>query len=468
MRSTLRYRFFTTVIIILFSVLLPLSAQNKIKVLDQATNTPIQGVSVQSDDLTKGTVTNKDGEFFLKDLPKIKETDILHFSHVSYTGKSISLRETIDNNYTVFLTENTRSLQGVTVEGKKIELKPFLSYKKLASMPKGLFSFGAQLVGDKIYVVGGNESVEQDDGLKAMSEANPHAQERGNEAMFEEFAKRLESSTKWVAYNNKMYIYDITSGKWETSKHEFKDRAYLNMNYFNGKLYILGGKRLSTNRKFEYLDETLEIYDIRKDKIHTDKTNPHQAINFMSDICEDNIIVMGGSVKFRETSVKETKSYSDKIHLLNLKTGYWYQLGDMPQGKEAKGIVIGNKAYLIGGYNTKALETIELYDLSSGKWDTGTLLLYPCERPAITYNDNIIYIFDDGKIQTYNTRNGEINAYLINLNLKYAEIYFHNEKLYILGGYEYNEFSKTPSASLYSVEFSEFKKTEKFNTNIRN
>jgi hypothetical protein len=72
----------------------------------------------------------------------------------------------------------------------------------------------------------------------------------------------------------------------------------------------------------------------------------------------------------------------------------------------------------------------------------------------------MIYIFDNGKIQTYNTDTKEINAYLIDLPLKNSELFYSNDMLYILGGSLKNEYSVTPSSGLYSIDLNEFKRTE--------
>lgn len=45
------------------------------------------------------------------------------------------------------------------------------------------------------------------------------------------------------------------------------------------------------------MDNTIEIYDIKKDTITVDNSNPHQAVNTASFIFEDNIILIRDSIK---------------------------------------------------------------------------------------------------------------------------------------------------------------------------
>ena len=60
----------------------------------------------------------------------------------------------------------------------------------------------------------------------------------------------------------------------------------------------------STNRKIEYLDETVEIYDIHRDTLLTDPVNPHQAASAAAFVYDDKLIVMGGSTYRVENGCK--------------------------------------------------------------------------------------------------------------------------------------------------------------------
>jgi hypothetical protein len=91
-------------------------------------------------------------------------------------------------------------------------------------------------------------------------------------------------------------------------------------------------------------------------------------------------------------------------------------------------------------------------------------IVYGVERPAVAYNDNIIYILEDGRIQTFNIETKELNLYSIDLWLKYCELFYENNKLYVLGGFQEDEGSISPSINLYSIDLNEFKKAEIYNS----
>lgn len=451
MKPRRNYRLLLVVYLISFFVFSTciLTAQNiRGIVLEEKSNKPLAGVNVFINNTGIGTASNEKGEFHLQHLPDTNLKDTLNFSSIGYITKKIAFSELKTNGNIIRLSQSIQFLEEVTIISDK-QLNLQIAYTRLAPLKNGLYSFGSLLLGDKIWIIGGDESNEDVRGLKPISFSG------GNLKMSTYFS--------WLNYSDKLHIYDIQTDKWITSGLKFDKRAYHDIQYYNNKIYILGGKRLSKNRKLEYLDENIEVYDIRHETIFVDKTNPHQAANFASFIYNDNLIVFGGSTKVK---VNEEKEYSNKVHTLNLKTGYWYELNNMPVGKETKGVLIGNTVYLVGGFNLKPLTDIESYNITTGEWKAEGKLFNGVERPGLAYNDNIIYIFDEGRIQTYNILTRELNQYSIDLMLKSAGLFYTNNKLYIVGGYREYETAIAPSFELYSIDLSEFQKAVVYNSKI--
>jgi hypothetical protein len=437
---------FNLTIIFVFSSYISFAQNARGMVLEEVSKKPLAGVSVFINKTGIGTTTNEYGEFHLKYPAEKNRNDTLFFSSVGYTSKKMTFSELKENGYVVLLAESIQVLDEVTIISDR-KLKLQVGYNRLAPLKDGLYSFGSVLIGDKIYVIGGDESNEDGRGYKSLSFV-------GNNL-------KMNSYFSWQNYTEKLQEYDISSDKWTTSSLKFSKRAYHSINYYNGKIYVLGGKRLSRNRQLEYLDEKIEIYDISHNSIFVDKTNPHQAANFASFVYNDNLIVIGGSTKL---NLNEEKEYTAKVHLLNLKSGYRYELNDMPVAKETKGVLSNNIIYLIGGFNMKPLEEIETFNLATAEWKTVGQLFYGVERPAVAYNDNIIYIFEEGRIQTYNTVTKELNMFSIDLPLKSSELFYSNNKLYIVGGFVVYETSIKPSSDVYSIDLSEFNKSEIYDT----
>tara|TARA_R110001583_G_scaffold103863_1_gene251108 strand:+ start:1964 stop:3307 length:1344 start_codon:yes stop_codon:yes gene_type:complete len=433
-------------IVFIFSWVLSFSQYIEGKVLDATTNEPIENVHVYIDNINGGATTNTKGSYYLKFSASKIKTSTIHFSHIKYQNLVIPFNSK-KKNYSVYLIEDLKKLSEIEIIEKR-NLKPRIKYKKLASMKKGVHSFGSFLKNNKIYVIGGDASFEEDAYKKWMD----YEQEIS-------FSELLRKGYYYYKENFKgdLTIYDIKTNTWEVEKDKFSDRAYHNANYYNNKIYVIGGKKIARNGKFEYLKGEIEVFDSKNNTIKIDNTNPHQAIDFASFTYKDNIIVMGGSIKLKRNGFKE---YTNKVHLYNIKSGYWYQLDSMPFSKEVNGVLIKDKIYLIGGFNKKPLNELETFDLVTLKWEKEGDLFYGISRPAITFKNNIIYFFDDGKISTYNILTKELNEYLIDLSLKASKLYYANSKLYILGGFNKNNYSVTPSSALYSIDINEFYKTK--------
>lgn len=415
-------------------------------VIDEISNNPIQNVNVYVKSITKGTTTDRLGKFVINSKKTFKNTDTITFSHVGYFTKKYPLYRFSNGSVTIRLKKNAQQLNEVNISAKR-KLKYSLDFEELTSIENPTHSFGSILVDDKIYMIGGDKSYIENLAIRAADES----QVNGG------FMENLKFNPSWEKYDGGIKIYDIEKDVWEYPELEFRERAYHNLNYFEDKIYIHGGKRLSRNRKLEYLDDKIERFDIETKTIKTDNSNPHQAINAASFVYDGKLIVMGGSTKVKTSG---GKVFTDKAHVYNSESGYWYELNNMPIAKEAKGILVKNKFYLFGGFKNNVLDAIESFDLISGKWKKLGKLFERMERPGLATDGSTIYIFDDNLFQTYNTLTGQLNSYHINLRLKSPEVYCHNNKLYILGGYVPSNFSKLASSKVFSIDLNELENTK--------
>ncbi|HSA04645.1 MAG TPA: kelch repeat-containing protein [Tenuifilaceae bacterium] len=429
------YLFFITLI---FTPQLLKSQSIRGKVLNSQNN-PLIGASIIVNRIGIGTTTNEKGEYNLNYNIKISESDSITFSFIGYISQKLTISELKKKNFIVGLTESVQPIKEVSITIEKKHLKLQIAYKKLESLKYGLYSFGAILIDDKIWVVGGDKSYQSGRGLRPMFSTKP--------------------SFSYESYSDKLCIYDIQTNKWIESNQKFSKRAYHNIQYYNGKVYIIGGKKLSTNRIKEYLADEVEVYSIKDSNILTDNTNPHQAVNFASFVYKDNLIVMGGSTKLTRF---EEKICTNKAHLLNLKTGLWYELNDIPIAMETKGILVNNTIFLVGGFNTKPLDKIVTYNITTGEWRVLGQLFYEVERPALALKGSTIYIFEDGRIQTYDINSKQLKLYSIDLPLKSSELFYRNDKLYLLGGFVEDTSFKEPTSNLYSIDINEFNTTATF------
>ena len=423
------------------------------KVLEENTNIPIEDVNIFVSKGNLGTATDSDGFFSLSIDSKKFLNDSLQFSAIGYFPKNIAIRYLINKNSTVYLSKKTEELEEVTVSDDRA-LRATLQYKKLASLEEGLYSFASTILDDKIYIFGGDKSYIEDSGVKAL--------ERSDGTM-EQFLKYYKTNQTWESYSDQLLIYDIHKDAWTTSDITFEKRAYHNVQVQHNKFYLFGGKTLSKSKRLEYLDEKIEIYNPETKKIQIDPVNPHQAINFGSFTYKDNIIVMGGSTKLKPNG---RKVFTKKSHMFNVTSGNWYELPEMTKEKEVSGVMLENKVYLVGGFNTVPLKEIESYDVLTGEWHEEGKLFRGIQNAALTAHNNIIYIFDEDRMLTFNTETHLLNEYRIDLMVKNAQLYYHNNTIYLVGGYWENSFSQNPSSDVYSISLHEFSKTETHHSKV--
>ncbi|RZJ54404.1 MAG: galactose oxidase [Flavobacterium sp.] len=419
-------------------------------VKSQTTNLPIEDANIYALRTQTGTITNNSGEFSLN---KLQANDTLQVSHIGYITTKIAITDFKTSNFLISLKEDIETLNNVEITNRQVKLKSKLDFAKLESLNKVLYSFGSAVINNKIYIAGGNSS-DEENALNILKERSissdndPNFQKKYLQLLQMQVAKRF--------YSEDLLIYDPKTDTWEKSNVKFKRRAYHNVNYYNNTLYVLGGKRVSTNQKFEYLENEIEVFDLNKNTITIDKTNPHTAADFASFVYKDNIIVMGGSIKSTE---RGQKTFTDKVHMYNITSGLWYELEKMPAAKEVKGVLIGDKIFTIGNNDNKSLSEIQSFDLTNETWKNEATLISHLENPAIAYNSNDIYLFEDGKLSIYNTKSKQIKEYFVDLQLRAATMHFLNNKLYIIGGYSFGSFMKIPSSKVYSISIDEFDNT---------
>ncbi|MDP5091832.1 MAG: carboxypeptidase-like regulatory domain-containing protein [Polaribacter sp.] len=418
------------------------------KIVDNDTQKPLENVNVF---LTKnksiGTTSDENGDFTLKIKLNFNQNDSISFSMIGYNTLNTTIRFLMENNRIIYLSKSSEILEEITVNSKTKQRT--LKFKKITSLPTSIFSFSSIIIRNELYISGGDKTYIVDTFKKAVEKAGPGAS-------LGTIQKYWELNGSFKKYNEKLLIYNLETNIWINTNITLENRAYHQMNNDKDDLYILGGKKLSNYKTTEYLHDKIEVIDTKTSKISVDKTNPHKAVNFASFMYNGNMITMGGSTSIDKNG---NKIFTDKIHQYNLQTGLWYELEKMKIAKEVSGLLIENKIYSIGGFNGKALNTIESWDLLTGKWTLEGALFKGIERPGLAYHKNNIYIYDNGTLSVYNIIDNSIENYAINLFLKNAALHFYKDNLYILGGFRETTFSKEPSSDVFTINLEEFKKT---------
>jgi N-acetylneuraminic acid mutarotase len=419
-----------------------------LKVLDYNTNTAIEKAHIFFIDET--IYSNEKGEFSFR-LNQLKSVSF-SVTHLNYETKKIVFEKGITPKI-VFLKEKQETLKGIEIYTNR-GLKKTIGFKKLLDLPKAVYAFASVINDDKIYVFGGDTSSEYEKNKEGLSQV-----QYSNEREIMQFLQK----PKPISFNNYLgavQAYHISNKKWSIEKGKVIKRAYHKALTYKDTVLLIGGKMLSKKKSRELLSSQIEFVSLKDLSIKLDESNPHQAVNFGAAIYENKVLVFGGSIKKHENG---RLKYSNKIHFFDLESGYWYLLTKISKSKEVTVIVFEDKLYLFGGYSKKGLTEIESFDLKTAQWKKEGALFREMRKPAITKDKEFIYLQEDGKIITFNPKTKALKEYNIDLKLKGSEMHFSNGKLYIIGGFQVEDYRKAPSNGFYNIKVSEFFKTKPIN-----
>ena len=82
------------------------------------------------------------------------------------------------------------------------------------------------------------------------------------------------------------------------------------------------------------------------------------------------------------------------------------------------------------------------------------------ERPALAKHKDVIYLFENNSLVTFNTTTKLLKEYKIKLPLNAAEMFLKDGSLYIFGGFTNKNFSVLASKKMVSVSLNELLKTK--------
>lgn len=419
------------------------------KVRDIKSGEPLIGVHITSTAITSNTISNHDGNFRVELKKLYKANDSISFSSVGYQTRHMKLKEFENGINEIFLTPSLDELKEVNLQAKRL-LQEKIEYTEIASMELGAYAFGSVIVGDKIYISGGNASREEEN---IKNEMDRVLQDR---SIFE-IMNSARPDLSWWEYLEEIQVYDLINDKWEILPVTVKGRVEHNVIYHNGQLYILGGKINNRAGTKELLSHEVEVYDLATNTLRVDPVNPHMAAGAAAVGHKEDLLIMGGSIRKDDMRLK---TFTDDVHLFNFKSGLWFHAGKMPHKKESRGVRIGSKVYLVGGNDRSWLSKIESLDLNTGKWERVVEFPNALIDPAVVAHKELIFIYEKRSIHIVDIKSGSVRTFRIDLDVQGPALYTWNDTVYLLGGYEMDGHTTKPSAKCYKIHFTEFDRTE--------
>lgn len=227
--------------------------------------------------------------------------------NIKVSRKTFTLFLILTLNYINSQISDTVQLDSISVTAKT-DLRNSIKFENMANIPIEISSFGGVLVKDHFYIIGGDIS-EQVDGFTKGQNTEYRPDDSGG---FINFNHAIMNRYSFISYSNKVLKYNISNNNWSKSNVFLPSKVANNSCfYFKKYIYCLGGKKLSTNKKFQYTNDNINVIDLNKDTVYTSTSIPHKAVNFASVFYKNYLILIGGSTKI---SSNGKKKYTDKVH----------------------------------------------------------------------------------------------------------------------------------------------------------
>lgn len=239
--------------------------------------------------------------------------------------------------------------------------------------------------------------------------------------------------------------YSIKDNRWSVVNAKLLPRRFGNSETDGHKIYIFNG----------WGNSHLEILDLETNKITKGAVNRAYTGNAGSAIHNGKIYVFGGS----GLNNAATTVFSNRFQYYDIASDTWHPLPDMPTAREAKGKIVNDKLYVIGGFNGTPSRLVNVYDLNKNLWTEQYTMPVGISGHSLAVSGHKIFIAGGSNNQTFlayfdtdtNTLH-QLSSNMIPRRQATAEIY--NNKLYIIGG-STTSSAKSALKSLQVADISE-------------
>ncbi|MFZ7116545.1 MAG: Kelch repeat-containing protein [Bacteroidota bacterium] len=230
-------------------------------------------------------------------------------------------------------------------------------------------------------------------------------------------------------FSGKIDKFNTTDNSWSILTSELIPRQYSSAVILGEELYVFNG-----DVNDDKLNRKTEIVNLKTGVVTLTTDNPHPAHAGGVAVWNDIIYSFGG----KNSPVEPM--YSNRMYCFDPSSKRWIKLAPMPEAKEAKGVMVEGKLYVIGGNTGKASNRIDMYNTETNTWTQLADLPVGISGNSVVAHGSKIYTLFDSKNQNY------VGCYDIPTNTfsvvksnkmiarKDAGAQVINDKLYIFGG----------------------------------
>lgn len=158
-------------------------------------------------------------------------------------------------------------------------------------------------------------------------------------------------------YTDEIFQYNVSLNSWSILTSSTVPKRFASSEIVDDYLYVFNG--LTENG---ILNSTVEKIDLGDGSIQYLSDNPQPCKLAGVAMWDNKIYSFGGSL--------ESSEYSNKLYQFDPQNDTWTVLADIPFAGETKGEILDGKLYIIGGYNGTVSNNIDVYNLSSGIWES--------------------------------------------------------------------------------------------------
>ncbi len=288
-------------------------------------------------------------------------------------------------------------------------------------MPTARYDFSTSVVNGKIFAIGGQVRLEQDEfGDMVLSKVEMYDPETDTweqradmptprsavstsvvdgkiYAIGGDQLKKIKRYKGWGLEVKKLptvEMYDPATDTWTQKADMPTPRSYLSTSVMDRKIYAIGG--MSNSNEHGRL-ETVEVYDPLTDTWAKARDITQARSCTAISVVNGEMYAIGG--RGWSGVQNEPDPYLSSVEVFNPKTNQWQKKTEMPTPKTSHTAnVIDGKIYVIGGYieegkKLKNLATIESYDPATDCWTQEPEMLIGKSGHTTEVIDGKIYIF---------------------------------------------------------------------------
>ena len=208
-------------------------------------------------------------------------------------------------------------------------------------------------------------------------------------------------------YTEEVFRYDVSLDSWSVLTASTIPKRFASAAIIGDFLYVFNG--LTENG---VPNSAVEKIDVNTGSIQYLADNPQPCEAAGVTTWENKIYSFGGRLGVNE--------YSNKLYEFDPQDDTWTLVAEIPFAGETKGEIVDGKLYVIGGFNGTVSNRIDVYNLTSGVWESNFAMPVGISAHSTALMGRKIYLVGDfinlSSIAYFDTVDNSFQSLSNNLN----------------------------------------------------